>query len=409
MEDGAIPPFGVSALPAPADTLPGVKRWLVRIGVVLAVVALGVAARFTVLAPEAVPVDVVAAATGRVEETVTNSRAGTVKARQRARLSPEFGGQAIEIPYREGDRVKQGQVVLRLENSLQRARLELARRDHDAARAQAHQACVAAERAERERQRVARLAADRIVSTDVLDEVESRAVVAEAACEAARSTAERAAAAVRVAETELEKTVLRAPFDAVVAEVSIEVGEWTTPSPPALPVPPVIDLLDTESIYISAPMDEVDSARIAVGQPARATVDSHRGKTFPGTVVKTAVYVLDLEAQNRTVEIEVELEDEEFASTLLPGTSADVEIILQAKEDVLRVPTVALIEGNRVLVVEEDRLVERTLEVGLKNWNYTEVRSGLEEGELVVVSLDRPEIEAGAEVEATLRDEPAGP
>jgi HlyD family secretion protein len=239
--------------------------------------------------------------------------------------------------------------------------------------------------------------------------VASRAVVGEAACEAARATAKRAAAAVWVAETELGTTVLRAPFGAVVAEISIEVGEWTTPSPPALPVPPVIDLLDTDSIFVSAPMDEVDSARIAVGQPARVTVDSHRGKTFFGTVVKTAVYVLDVEAQNRTVEIEVELDDEQFASTLLPGTSADVEVILQAREDVLRVPTVALIEGSRVLLVEDGRLTERPLETGLKNWNYTEVRSGLEAGDQVVVSLDRPEVQAGAEVVPTMRDESAEP
>jgi HlyD family secretion protein len=113
-----------------------------------------------------------------------------------------------------------------------------------------------------------------------------------------------------------------APFAGVVAEVSIEAGEWTTPSPPGLPIPPVIDLIDISSLYVSAPMDEVDSARIRTGQTVRVTVDSHPGRSFPGHVRRVAPYVLDLEAQNRTVEIEVVLEI--LALPRCSGTSADV-------------------------------------------------------------------------------------
>jgi HlyD family secretion protein len=185
-----------------------------------------------------------------------------------------------------------------------------------------------------------------------------------------------------------------------VADTFIEVGEWTTPSPPAIPVPPVLDLIDTSSIYISAPMDEVDSARVKTGQRARVTVDSHPGQHFPAHVVEVAPYVVDRVEQNRTVEIELELDDPSVAATLLPGTSADAEVILSAHENVLRVPTSALLEGGEVLVLEEDRLVERTLQLGIRNWDFTEVKGGLAEGALVVVSLDRPEIRAGARARA---------
>ncbi len=71
-------------------------------------------------------------------------------------------------------------------------------------------------------------------------------------------------------------------------------------------------------------------------------------------------------------------------------------MILSARDDVLRVPTQALLEGGRVLVLEGDRLVERALQAGLRNWDVTEVTSGLAAGETVVVSLDRPEVKAGA-------------
>jgi HlyD family secretion protein len=185
----------------------------------------------------------------------------------------------------------------------------------------------------------------------------------------------------------------------VIAEVSAEIGEWVTPSPPLLTAPAVLDVIDLASLYVSAPMDEVDSASIHPGQSAKVTVDSHPGESFAGKVTRVAPYVVDVEAQNRTVEIEVEFEDVEFASRLLPGTSADVEVVLEVHEGVLRIPTSALLDGRRVLLADDGVLVENTVEIGLKNWDYAEVRSGLDEGQSVVVSLDRLEVKAGARFE----------
>ena len=373
------------------------KKWLIRALILVAVVALVLLLRVTVLAPDPVPVRTVAADTGSVEETVTNSRAGTVKARRRAKLSPDTGGQVVEIPFREGDPVEAGAVVLRLESQSQKARLELARQDEVAARAERERACLAAERSERELERFSRLAEDQIVSTDLLDAAATAQLESEAACRSAAAQVARAAAAVAVARTELDKRLLRTPFTGIVAEVSTELGEWVTPSPPALPVPPVIDVLDPTSIYVTAPMDEVDSARIRVGQQARVTVDSHQGRSFAGRIVRVAPYVLDLEAQNRTVDIDVELEDVAVLGEMLPGTSADVEIILSVRDDVLRIPTSTLIEGQKVLVLADGALAEREVETGLRNWDYTEILSGLDAGDRVVTSLDRTEVTAGAE------------
>jgi HlyD family secretion protein len=371
------------------------RRLWFRLALLAAAVAGVVVVRLTVFAPDPIEVRVVGVEKGRVEQTVTNSRAGTVKARRRAKLAPETGGKVLSLPHRRGARVRKGDLLLRVDDELQRARLVLAEGEEKTARAQRDQACLGAERAARESDRTAKLAAEGVVSTDLLDGVQSQARAAEAACRAAEAAAERARSAVALARAELDQTVLRAPFDGIVADVFIEEGEWTSPSPPALPIPPVLDLIDTRAIYVSAPMDEVDSARIGRGLPARVTVDSHRGRSFPAHVVRVAPYVVDRLEQNRTVEIEVELDDDAFASTLLPGTSADAEVILSAREDVLRVPTSALLEGSRVLVLEGGRLVERTVTLGLRNWDFTEVKSGLEPGTRVVVSLDRPEIKAG--------------
>ncbi|HSM14944.1 MAG TPA: efflux RND transporter periplasmic adaptor subunit, partial [Thermoanaerobaculia bacterium] len=356
-----------------------------------------------------IEVDTARVERGRVEETVTNSRAGTVEARLRAQLSPDSGGRVVALPHREGERVRAGEILLELESTLERGQVELSRRQVAAAAADRDRACLAAERAVRERDRTQRLAEERLVAEDALDRVATAAEEAAAACVAARAQEQAAGAALEVAVETLSKRTLRAPFDAIVAEVSTEVGEWITPSPPGVPIPPILDVLDPGSIYLSLPMDEVDAGRLRVGLPARATVDSLPGRTFAGTVSRVAPYVLDVQAQNRTVEIEVELEDATLAEKLLPGTSADVEVILEERDDVLRVPTAAILADDRVLVVEQERLAERPIETGLRNWDFTEVRSGLEAGDRVVTTLDRPEVRAGARVASARDDEqPAG-
>jgi HlyD family secretion protein len=385
------------------------RRWIVRIAVLAALALAILALRRTVFAPKPLPVTVTVAARGRVESTVSNSRAGTVKARRRAQLSPEVGGRVLAITRREGERVRAGEVLLRLDPAVLEARLAMAGRELEAAHAQRQQSCLAAERSRRERDRLSRLAAAGVVSADQLDAATTAADTAAAACRGAGAGIAQAAAAVDLTRREIAQTVLRAPFDGVVADLAVEVGEWTTPSPPALPVPPVLDVIDPDSLYVSAPMDEVDSARIRPGQPARVTVDSYPGRSFRGQVARVAPYVLDVEAQNRTVEIEVTLAGAGPDVRLLPGTSADVEVILAARDGVLRVPTSTLIEGDRALVVEgvkmtgkketTGKLAERRLRIGVRNWDWSEILSGLQPGDRVVTSLDRPEVKAGSEVE----------
>jgi HlyD family secretion protein len=374
------------------------KSW-VRILLVLAVLAAAVwILRATVFAPDPVPVRTVAVERGPVEETVTNSKAGTVEARRRAKLSPGTSGIVAEVRATRGQRVRHGEPLVRLADDTQRAQLVLAERALEVAQAESRRTCIAAERAERELKRNQELGVKGIVSADTIDGLSSVHDLAVAACEVAAASVEQGRAAVAVAQAELDKTVLRAPFDGIVAEVPVQLGEWATPSVPLVVAPDVVDVIDPASIYVAAPMDEVDSARLAPGLSARVTLDAFPGRSFPGRVALIAPYVLDVESQNRTVEIEVVLDDTEFGARLLPGTSADVEVILDVRPSTLRVPTGVLLEGGRVLVIEDGVLVERRVETGLRNWDWTEILSGLAEGDPVVASLDRAEVRAGAEV-----------
>ncbi len=384
----------------------GMKRWGPRIAVILAVLAAGVFVYLRYLRPAPVPVTVFPVERGVVEETVTNSKAGTVRARRRAKLSPEIGGRVAFIGARQGDRVRAGQVLLRINDEDLRASLLLAEREVESARAAAREACYAADLAERELKRNLDLKNERIVSEEILDRLESERDSSRARCDASRARVATAEASVAVARANLNKAAVRSPFDGVVAELDAELGEWVSPSPPAVPIPPAFDIIDTSSIYVSAPIDEVDAARVSAEQRARITLDPYRGRSFEGRVSRVAPYVQDIEEQNRTIEIEVDFEDAAFGRTLLPGTSADVEVIIKAVDDVLRVPSYALLEGSRVLVYNEGHLDERAVTIGLRNWEFAEVTAGLEAGDRVVTSLDRASVKAGAR--ATLRDGPPG-
>lgn len=384
---------------------------LLKWGIWLAVLAAaGVGIYFAFLRADPVPVTVFRLARGTVEETVTNSKAGTVKARRRSKISPEIGGRVTFIGFRAGAMVHEGDVLLRLNDQDFRANLALSEQDLATAKAASREACLNAELADRDLQRTRDLKDESIVSAEMLDRLESQRDAARARCEAQRAAIERAAAAIDLARASLAKTVLRAPFDGVVADLKAEVGEYVTPAPPAVPVPPILDIIDPSSIYLSAPMDEVDAGKVAKGQPARITLDSYPNRSFPGRVSRVAPYVQDLEEQNRTLEVEVDFDDAAFARGLFPGTSADVEIILETAPDVLRVPAYALLEGDRLLVHEKGRLQSRPVKVGLRNWEFAQILEGAREGDPVVVSLDRPEVKEGARARIgdELRPPPAG-
>lgn len=348
--------------------------------------------------PQPIAVRVQNVERGLVEEVVANTRAGTVKACRRARLAPGSGGQIETLAVHEGDRVQAGQLLLELWNLDLKARVTLAEREAEAAEARSLATCLQADQAEREAARQVKLEARNMTSEEGLDRAITAAQAGRADCEAARASARVSAAQIGVAQAELERTRLTAPFAGIVAEVSGELNEYVTPSPPGIPTPPAVDLIDDACFYISAPIDEVDAAKVRLGLDARVTLDAFGDQALAGTVRRIAPYVLDQEKQARTVEVEVVIAEPPADRALLAGYSADVEIIIDRHEDVLRIPTAAIRAGEptSVLLLADGVLAERALETGLSNWEQTEIVSGLSAGEQVVLSLGREGVEAGA-------------
>jgi HlyD family secretion protein len=337
---------------------------------------------------------------GTVEATVSNTRAGTIKACHRAKLAPPAGGQIAHLLVKKGQRVKANQILLELWNNDLQAQERLAREQLGTAQMQVQQACTQADLAEKEADRANQLKARGFISAEGLDQKISAAKVDRAGCEVARSQIDQSHSRIEAARAGLDRMVLRAPFDGIIADVSGELGEYATPSPPGIPTPPAIDLIDDRCLFVSAPIDEVDAANIKAGQQSRITLDAIKGKSFAGKVKRVAPYVLEVEKQARTVEVEVEFIEPPTAENLLVGYSADVEIMHTSHEKVLRIPTQALLEGKRVLVYGTDGVLEeRAVTTGLANWDRTEITAGLSEGEQIVMSLDQAGVKAGAHVQ----------
>ena len=371
------------------------KRY--KLAITLLLGAALIAALFTWLGREK-PVEVLVrkVSTGPVQETVANTRAGTIEACRRAGISPSIGGQIARLPVKEGDQVERGQVMMELWNEDIASQYVLATREAKAADALAKQACVRAEVASRESARQQKLKQKNLSSEEAVDKADGEARAQQAACNAAMASAEVSKAKMSVIQAELERTRLVAPFSGIVAEVNGEIGEFVTPSPVGIPTPPAVDLMDTSCLYVSAPIDEVDAPRIRVGMKAHISLDALAGEVFNGSVKRIAPYVLEVEKQARTVDVEVHFLCQQDCINMLPGYSADIEVVLDEKADVLRIPTEAILEGNRVLVyTADDRLQEREVQTGLSNWEWTQVTDGLSAGAEIVVSVEREGVEDG--------------
>ena len=374
------------------------KKRILIIGVV--VVALGIATWWW-LRPDPLQVSVISVSRGEVVATVANTRAGTVEACRRSGLAPAIGGQLASLPIQEGDRVNTGQVLLELWNEDRKAELLMARRDVVATQGRADEICVRADIADREAKRLIRLRERGLAAEEETDRAVGDSQAKAAGCKAATGAVKVSNAQVEITKARLELTILRAPFDGVVAEINGELGEFVTPSPIGVPTPPAVDLIDASCLYISAPIDEVDAPAVRAGQEAIITLDAFPTEKFPGIVRRVAPYVLDIEKQARTVEIEAEINqppENSAMGDLLPGYSADIEVILATRLDVLRVPTQVILDGNRVFIFEDGVLHERLIQTGISNWEQTEVIDGLTDGDFVVLSVDRDGVEDGAVV-----------
>ncbi|MFQ5346425.1 MAG: efflux RND transporter periplasmic adaptor subunit [Rhodothalassiaceae bacterium] len=286
---------------------------------------------------------------GDIEQVVATT--GSVRPLVTVQLGSQVSGQVAELRADFNDEVKQGQVVAVIDPRTFAARVEQAAADLKlaeaglaSARAAIARARASLVQAERDYERNRKLAQGGNLSASALDAAEAALAVARAdlsAAEAQRVTAEatieQRRAALEQARIDLARTEIRSPIDGVIVNRVVDVGQTVAAS---LSAPVLFEIAqDLRSIQIEASVDEADIGGVRPGNPVRFGVDAYPEQHFSGVVKQ--VRLAPVELQN-VVTYTVIIADDNPDRRLLPGMTANLEIVTGSAKDVLRVPNAAL-------------------------------------------------------------------
>jgi membrane fusion protein (multidrug efflux system) len=307
--------------------------------------------------PPAVPVEV--AATQRAEMAALYSGTAPVESDRKAFVMPKVQGEIRQVLADEGQRVKAGQVLARLDGD--KLRLEVALAE------------ATMRKLERDYNRNLELQQKGLVSATAIDNLKYE-------LEAAKATWE-------LARLQLSYCDIRSPIDGTVTQRLdvVKVGNTVTPVGGVIESADsslfVIEDLDTLMLRVNVPEREL--SKLSVGQPAALTFDAVPGRDFRGEIALISPYV---SADTATFAVRIRVA--ETGGLLRPGMFARVAIVYERKPDALQIPRTALLDSEgppRVFVVEDGKASERAVKLGLSNGAWIEVTDGLKDGEQVVV------------------------
>jgi RND family efflux transporter MFP subunit len=348
--------------------------WLAVLAVVLIII-------FAMSGKKALSVKVVELKPGELRVIVNATTTSTVKSETEVTLSAQRTGRVVELPVKEGDVVKAGTLI---------ARLDLAEESVQTGNALA-QSKATYEEAEKNLKR----------SEDLFN----KGMISQQDFEAVRRTHDVAKsqyqASVADAGVKREYSVIRAPLDGVIAKKSTEVGELL------LPGKQIVTIVNPDRIYVLATIDEVDVGRLKLGQPVTITVDAFPGQIYQGAIKRISPIVSGGKLETRTADVWIYFNEKQ--QKIKPGMSADVEILVSTLLSVLSVPSQAVIEregkkqvfiatGSPVKTGEKAVAKLKPVEIGETNWSFTQVTKGLTAGEFVITTPEVDGLKDGAKV-----------
>jgi len=310
----------------------------------------------------------------------------TLEAWRKQAITPDISGKVARIYVSEGEKVRQGQLLAELDTRSVRLQLKQAEAALAAAKANL-------EDAGRNFERMERLFKEKAVSDQQYEK-------ARLAFEAAQAQKDQAEAAVNLAKHALEVSIMKAPFDGVIASKNLDEGDVINPMMGGFSASSsVLTLVDYSRIKVRFDVTPSDVARIARGQNVQLESFSLPGQLFEGKVT-----VVNSSADPQTKKFRVEALINNPDLILKPGTFGRLILEVNTKENSLAVPQMAILENSYVFVVEGNKAVKKTVTTGLKNTDLIEITSGLNEGDLVIVEgnfglADGSPVEVEGEVE----------
>jgi len=303
---------------------------------------------------------------------------GTLLARDDATVAAQVAGQVETMRVDLGDRVNVGQVVALIDTASYEA---LARQ----AAANVAKANASAANAAQNLKRIQELQADKIASISELDQA-----VADAEQTSAEVKAAEAANA--IAQLNLERSRVKAPFDGAIARRVTSVGDYVAIGAP------IVTLVKTDPLRLRLEVPERESPSVQVGQRVELVVEGDTN-TWTGRIARLSPAIAQA---NRMLLVEADMPGQ---GALRPGLFARARIIVNEREEGLSVPASALVTFaglEKVVVVQDGKAREKSVTTGRRGSDWVEVTSGLAAGELVVLSpgglrSGQPVIESAAQ------------
>ena len=361
----------------------------IKLLLTLAIIAIGV----WLWPKKVIHVRTVVVQKGMVEQIVPSIQAGFVKPKREAQLRATTAGRVANILIQQAERAKKDQVLVELDGESLKARFRLADANMAVGRSALRTAEVRKATARSSLKRNQQLADKGALSPGALERYNAEYLMATEAVKSAEANLAQLRAALDLTVAALEETRIKAPFAGLVSQIHIELGEVVAPASP------ILDLVDDREITVKAAIDEADIGLLNKGLAVRIVTDAFENQTFWGKLVYISPVVFRDIRQNQNLFVEVGLNGS--SAKLKVGMSADVEIITQSHQDVLFVPTSAILRrGNlrQVYVFTSGRARLRSVRTGLTNWERTEVLEGLSEGERIIVSLESEGLADGVQV-----------
>ncbi len=346
---------------------------------------------------------------------------GWIRPTRSVDVQSDIIGRIVELEVAEGDSVSEGQLLLRIDPSQYEAAVARARASVSEARAGEAQARANLLQARRTLERSEGLAESdaNLISEQALEEARSAVEVQGALHEAARHRVAQAEAALREAQDQLSKTVIRAPIEGVVTRLNVDVGETAIVGTMNNAGSLLLTISDLGVIEAVVKVDETDLPQIALGDSAAVEIDAFPRRTFTGRVTEIAHSALNSPeqiaragGQAQAVDFQVVIRLDEPPPTLRPDFSATADIVTDTRGGVLAIPIIALTvrdaedvealpqetpeaaaaaaefededEVEGVFVVREGLARFVPVEIGIAGAEQFEVVRGVEEGDSVV-------------------------
>ena len=341
----------------------------------------------------------VASESGGASPGAVLSASGYVTARRRATVSSKVTGKVIEVLIEEGQAVRKGQVVARLDDSQLRAALAVAKAQVEAARKSTAEDEARLREAQLTQARLQALIKENVVGRAEVDTANAQVESLTARIAMAKQQVAVAEAQVRAIETDLNDMTVRAPFDGVAISKDAQAGEMISPvsAGGGFTRTGIGTIVDMSSLEIEVDVSESYINRVRPGQPVEAVLDAYPDWRIPAHVITT---VPSADRQKATVRVRIGFEKPKASAPtdprILPDMGVKVSFFAEKAAapaaDVpkarLLVPKAAVRSANGqsiVFVVRDDRVERRAVKVGATEGDRTEILSGLSVGDRVVV------------------------